>query len=102
MKTLGLMVAILALIAAYFLFFKSQKATLSQPPSQPSPTITKQLSIGEIPSIPLKLQAGFVIHVFAKGLHEPRDLQFSPGGTLLVSDPQDSKVYALPDKNNDG
>jgi glucose/arabinose dehydrogenase len=31
-----------------------------------------------------------------------RDLAISPGGTLLVSDPRDNKVYALPDKNKDG
>lgn len=29
-------------------------------------------------------------------------MTFSPGGTLLVSDTKDNKVYALPDKNANG
>jgi glucose/arabinose dehydrogenase len=50
----------------------------------------------------LHLHDGFVIHIFASGLGAARDLQFSPGGTLLVSNISGNSVYALPDKNNDG
>jgi len=35
-------------------------------------------------------------------LDKARDLEFSPGNTLLVSDPSSGKVVALPDKNKDG
>jgi glucose/arabinose dehydrogenase len=57
---------------------------------------------GKSPSIPFSLYSGYAVHVFADGLEYPRDLQFSPGGVLLVSDPLGGLVYALPDKNADG
>ena len=58
--------------------------------------------IGEPVDFPLKLPPGFEVGVFAKKLGSARDLEFSPGGTLLVSIPASGKVIALPDKNNDG
>lgn len=61
-----------------------------------------QQQTGEPVDFPLKLPAGFEIGIFAKGLGAPRDLEFSPGGTLLVSIPASGKVVALADKNNDG
>lgn len=60
------------------------------------------ISSGKIPTISFNLPKGFVIHLFAVGIGSARDLQFSPGGTLLVSDPSAGSVYVLPDKNNDG
>lgn len=56
----------------------------------------------KVSSIPFRLPDGFVIHLFAEGLGTARDLVFSPGGTLLVSDPSRNTVTALPDKNHDG
>lgn len=44
----------------------------------------------------------FNISVFAKDLGKVRDLQLSPEGTLLVSNPSKGKVYALVDKDNNG
>ena len=64
--------------------------------------IAPKISQGEVSDIAFKLPDGFTIHTFAKGLTNPRVLQFSPGGTLLVSNPSLDLVYALPDKNNDG
>ncbi len=57
---------------------------------------------GEPLDLPLKLPDGFNISVFADGLGNPRDLQISPGGTLLVSVPDKSQVIALVDDNEDG
>jgi glucose/arabinose dehydrogenase len=57
---------------------------------------------GAVPGIPFVLPAEFAIHIFANNLGNPRDLQLSKGGTLLVSSPNRGIVYALPDKNNDG
>ncbi len=78
----------------------------------PSPTVgiradsgrntAVRISSGEIPNIPLSLPRGFVIHTFATKLGSPRDLQFSPDGTLLVSNPGAGQIIALPDKNGDG
>lgn len=66
--------------------------------SNPSPSISK----GTNPSIPFQLPSNYTIHVFASGLTNPRDMELTSSGTLLVSDPKDNKVYALPDNNNDG
>src|SRR5262249_12327606 len=58
--------------------------------------------VGPAPAAPLKAPGGYAVHVFADHLGRARDLQFSPGGTLLVSDPSGQRVIALPDQNHDG
>lgn len=60
------------------------------------------ISKGDVPPISFSLPQGFVVHIYAKDLGTPRDLQFTPGGTLLVSDPSAGRIIALPDKNGDG
>ena len=57
---------------------------------------------GSALDFPLKVPAGFEIGIFAKDLGSARDLEYSPGGVLLVSSPSTGTVYALPDRNNDG
>src|SRR5258708_5950965 len=69
---------------------------------KPSSENKVKISVGAFPKIPFKLPDQFVIHTFANGLGHPRDLVFSPNGTLLVSDPSSGRVYALLDKNKDG
>lgn len=91
-------------------FLRSQKNTSStfstlpyNPPPTTSPSNSSQKqSQGTIPSIPFILPNGFTIHLFSQGLGTPRDMVFSAGGVLLVSDPSANTVTALPDKNNDG
>lgn len=56
-------------------------------------------AVGELP---FNLPEGFSIEKFADGLGSPRDLEFSPEGTLLVSVPSSGKILALRDKNLDG
>lgn len=60
------------------------------------------ISVGDKPLISFILPANYVMHVFASGLGNPRDLQLSPRGTLLVSNPVENTVTALPDNNQDG
>jgi glucose/arabinose dehydrogenase len=72
------------------------------PSSQNLPQIIEKQSTGEAVDMPLKLPVGYKIGVFADNTGIARDLQFSPGGTLLVSIPDSGRVSALPDKNNDG
>lgn len=77
---------------------------INKPPKTSSPTSSTapvKISAGGIPNIPFKLAPEFVIHTFASNLGAPRDLQFSPDGTLLVSNPFTGEVIALPDKNQD-
>lgn len=50
---------------------------------------------------PLKLPDESRIRIFANGLGKPRDIAFSPGGTLVASLQDTNRVIALPDKNND-
>jgi len=106
-----LIIIVLVIIGVVFLytFIKPQK-NQNQPPlntpttqENPSPSpVTNSISNGASPSIPLQLPQNFTIHLFASNLGSPRVLVFSPGGTLLVSNPNGNNVYALPDKNSDG
>jgi glucose/arabinose dehydrogenase len=50
----------------------------------------------------LTIPQGYSMSIFADNLGDPRDLEFTPGGTLLVSAPSRGAVYALIDKNGDG
>lgn len=72
--------------------------------NQPSVTRSKGVArIEEGVSYPLKLPLGYAIGWFAKNLgNGARDLEFSPGGVLLVSLPSSGKVVALPDYDKNG
>jgi glucose/arabinose dehydrogenase len=72
------------------------------PPSKDLTEIIEKQEVGDPVDFPLKIASGFKIGVFAKDLGNARDLQFSPGGTLLVSSKKSGKIYALPDTDNDG
>lgn len=50
----------------------------------------------------LKTPDGYKIGIFAYNLDSPRDLEFSPNGSLLASVPSQGKVVALIDKDKDG
>lgn len=51
---------------------------------------------------PLSIKDGAVVSIYAKDLGAPRALQFAPSGSLFVSVPNEGKIYALIDSNNDG
>lgn len=57
---------------------------------------------GEQTNLPLKLPNGFQIGIFAKDLGKVRDLEFSEGGILVASIPDEGAVVALPDRDGDG
>jgi glucose/arabinose dehydrogenase len=44
----------------------------------------------------------FTVSIFAQDLGKVRDLQLTPEGILLASNPSRGKIYALVDSNNDG
>lgn len=104
---LGLLVVI-GIVGTLYLTSSNQinPTTASPTPSASHSTSTNNSSVviskGDQPKTDFQLADGFRARVFAQGLGLARDLQFSPGGTLLVSDPAGGRVYALPDKNNDG
>lgn len=113
MKRLGfILIAIIILFLLFIIFSKktpnflqklnpittkTQNTFLNKLTSLPSTTL-----VGDTSSIPFSLPSGYVIHIFSEGLGSPRDLQFSPKGALLASDPSLGRVYALSDKNKDG
>jgi glucose/arabinose dehydrogenase len=78
-----------------------QQKQLSHIPSQYVQDSFNQ-SKGPIPSIPFTLHNSFTIHIFAEHLGNPRDMMLTANGTLLVSNPKENTVIALPDKNRDG
>lgn len=65
-------------------------------------------STGETPAavnntdFPLRLPAGFSISIYAKDLGNPRDLEFGPTGSLMVSIPDRGQVVGLIDVDGDG
>ncbi len=112
MKIAGAIVIFLIIIAIVLFLtksalFKSSPVVQNNSSRTLQSTSTKNssrihISSGNMPSIPFTLPNGFVIHVFASGLGNPRVMALSPDGTLLVSNPTSNKVYALPDINHDG
>jgi glucose/arabinose dehydrogenase len=52
--------------------------------------------------LPLDLPQGFSMGVFAKGLKNPRVIQFDPNGTVLTSIPSEGKIVALVDTDRNG
>lgn len=66
------------------------------------PAAPSQQLAGQPADPRLQVPAGFRLTVFAQDLPSARDLQFSPGGTLLLSQRTQGKVVALPDQNQDG
>ena len=111
---MGLAALVLLLIGLYW--YTTSRAPSSgqgsSPTPRPSATVQASspsttpaayaMSVGPAPSVGLKVPAGYAVHVFASGAGTARDLQFSPGGTLLVSNPATGNVTALPDANRDG
>jgi glucose/arabinose dehydrogenase len=52
--------------------------------------------------IPLRLQPGFSLSIFAIRLGDPRVMILDPDDNILVSLPSQGKVVALPDQDRDG
>ncbi len=67
-----------------------------------NPSNRPVISQGKVPDISLNLSSQFVVHIFASALNSPRDLEWTPAGTLIVSSPSSNEVVALPDANHDG
>lgn len=111
LRILLLFVILVIFILAAWKIAKPQEIKINtNPPINKQPTITSQdqnpsntiISKGKTPDFPLLVESGFTTHIFASGLGKPRVLIFSPGGTLLASNPTSNQVVALPDKNDDG
>ncbi|HVZ58528.1 MAG TPA: PQQ-dependent sugar dehydrogenase [Patescibacteria group bacterium] len=105
-KTEGVVLLLICLaVGLYYvstrLFLPAQNLTLHTVQTQ-SPTSNNKPERGGALPFPLTVPSNLHIGLFASGLGSARDLQFSPSGTLLVSDPSHNRVLALPDANHDG
>ncbi len=100
-KIIIVLTFVIALLAFFFLYRPSQ----THNPSVKNETKRDSHSASTLGSpmpIDLSTSSEFNIRLFAEGLTSPRDLQFTPSGTLLVSSPTSNSVYALADTNMDG
>lgn len=92
-------IAIAAIISGGYFLYKSKGAL---PVVLPPAAITPEKSPGQtVNETFLTIAPNFSLRIFAAGINGARDLQFSPGGTLLVSQPPEGRVVALPDTDND-
>ena len=100
----GLPTIIVILVIAFWLIktYVGDLRPVLLPPGEDLTEIIEQQKPGDPVDFPLKIASDFKIGIFAKDLGAARDLQFSPGGTLLASSKDSGTVYALLDKNKDG
>lgn len=98
-KIFILLVLLISGLAFIFIALSPKKEIRA--PFFPSKTPSKQSTQRPL-DFKLILPQEFNISIFAENIENARDLELSPGGTLLVSSPSDGKVFALPDRNNDG
>ena len=99
---LPIIIIVLIIVLWYIKNYVGDLRPVLLPPGEDLTEIIEKQAVGDPVDFPLKVASGFKIGVFAKDLGAARDLQFSPGGTLLVSSKNSGTVYALPDKNKDG
>lgn len=86
-------------------FVSSNQLLFPQSSQDTSSNITAtppQLSAGKESTINFQIDDQFQVRIFAEGINQARDLQFSPSGTLLVSSSNNGQVLALPDPNQQG
>lgn len=93
--------AIIIISLTGFFNFSGQKDDDVVPPVLP-PKAVENIPIGEKTDFPISVPAGFSVGVFAKNLSGARDLEFTTGGTLLVSLTSSGKIVALSDSDKDG
>lgn len=98
-KTLSAVLLLLILLGVALVVGK-QKIGDIRPAFLPASTPTTETKSGntQVYQGPLKVPDGFKIEIIAEGLGNPRDLEFSPEGALLVSVPSEGKVTALLEK----
>jgi len=92
---LGVLILILAV--GYFLYEKY--ITSVNIPNTEVPDVST--GGGDALTSKLTVPDGFSIDIFAKGLKGPRVIELDPKGTILISEPSEGKIVALPNKDSD-
>lgn len=95
---------LLLILLTIALLLGKEKIGDIRPAFLPAPALTTETKSGgtQVYQGPLKAPDGFKIEIIAEGLGNPRDLEFSPRGALLVSIPNEGKVIALFRKDPNG
>ncbi len=83
-------------------FVHKQVIQLSTAVPVPSPTPANTYNITAEIDPKLKSTNGLNVYDFADKVTNARDLQFTPGGVLLVSETSEGRVVALPDRDKNG
>lgn len=95
-------VLILIVALAFLVFvFRNKVGDIRPAVLPPTKTIDKSVGVDRSTDLKLKIPGGMGIDIFAENLDGARDLEFSPGGTLLVSLTSAGKIVALPGQNKD-
>lgn len=112
LRKLVILVILLTSIIFVFLFFLRNTLGdirpaifppkyLVLPPKVGEPSEVKKQNRVVSTDLPLRIEGDFVLGLFASGLPGPRDLAFSPKGSLLVSSTSEGTVILLSDENKD-
>jgi len=105
MKRVILVIVVIFIALAAYMLLRNNAGLRSKLPLQ---GVDKDVTVSQNgkPRKPLTngitATGGYTISLFAENISGARDLQFTPGGTLLVSAPGGGTVFALPDTNDDG
>jgi len=96
MKTVAVIFGVVVIVA--LIFFRPVQDLLSGilPLARPAPPLVQ----GEV--LPFSLPEGFAATLYANDVPDARVIVRDPAGILLVSEPSEGKVVALPDENSDG
>ncbi len=104
-KIVGFLTVLVLLFIALIFFAKSPTTPIARNlTNQPQYTKTPQkkpLTGDELP-FQVTLPREYKIGIFAKDVTGARDLEFSPNGTLIVSEKEQGRVVALPDNDHNG
>ncbi len=92
-----ILIVLVIFIALIFVFFLVKKKSVS-PISQIIPKTNQKTSEQAQSETGLKIPNDFSAKIFSEKITNARNLEFSPGGVLLVSQPSQGKITALPDK----
>ena len=104
-KIIGFLIVLLLLLIAltFFSFFPAVQKNKIQPSPTKTTTRAQEKSLtGDNLPFSVALPNDYKIGVFAKDVAGARDLEFAPGGTLIVSQKEEGKVVALPDIDHNG
>lgn len=98
-RLIGLTLVAVALAASALLMWFQRRVGDIRPAIFPPKAVPRDSGLN---AMGLTLPDELRLTIFTQNLGAPRDLEFTAGGTLLVSVPSGGKVVALPDRNNDG